>query len=159
MSFSATIPVALQQFLKNIWIIQVRCIFRSRVINPKIEHVLIPCQKELWRKADGAVSDLYTICMSDFRQHENARKCCRMMRDAGYRHRAARDLTPRERTKAMKDLVNIQKSYGSDGYRCARYWYWRDFSCDFIGISKGAGLLYSSKYVPDAGRDICYAPV
>ncbi|MCB6603440.1 C-terminal helicase domain-containing protein, partial [Erysipelatoclostridium ramosum] len=70
------------------------------------------------------------------------------------------DLTPRERTKAMKDLVNIQKSYVVATDIAAR-------GIDIEGISHVVSLgfpkeldyyIHRSGRTGRAGRDgICYA--
>ena len=164
MSFSATIPVALQQFLKkymdNPSTVHIQ---EQSDFHPKIEHVLIPCQEKSYEEKLMELLATFTpyVCLIFANTRTQAASVAGMMRDAGYGIIELHgDLTPRERTKAMKDLVNIQKSYVVATDIAAR-------GIDIEGISHVISLgfpkeldyyIHRSGRTGRAGRDgICYA--
>ena len=164
MSFSATIPVLLQQFLKkymsNPSTIQIE---EKSNFHPKIEHVLIPCQEKSYEEKLMELLPTFTpyVCLIFANTRTQAATVAKMMRDAGYSIIELHgDLTPRERTKAMKELINIQKSYVVATDIAAR-------GIDIDGISHVISLgfpkeldyyIHRSGRTGRAGRDgICYA--
>lgn len=164
MSFSATIPVALQQFLKKYMDNPSTVHIQGQSdFHPKIEHVLIPCQEKSYEEKLMELLATFTpyVCLIFANTRTQAASVAGMMRDAGYGIIELHgDLTPRERTKAMKDLVNIQKSYVVATDIAAR-------GIDIEGISHVISLgfpkeldyyIHRSGRTGRAGRDgICYA--
>lgn len=115
MSFSATIPHELRLFLKKYMshpqTIQIE---NANNFHPKIEHILVPIQHKTY--AEKVLEILPTfkpyVCLIFANTRGDAATVASMMRDEGYGVIELHgDLTPRERTKAMKELANIQKSY------------------------------------------------
>ncbi len=115
MSFSATIPHELRLFLKKYMshpqTIQIE---NANNFHPKIEHILVPIQHKTY--AEKVLDILPTfkpyVCLIFANTRGEAATVASMMRDEGYGVIELHgDLTPRERTKAMKELANIQKSY------------------------------------------------
>lgn len=115
MSFSATIPHELRLFLKKYMshpqTIQIE---NANNFHPKIEHILVPIQHKTY--AEKVLEILPTfkpyVCLIFANTRGDTATVASMMRDEGYGVIELHgDLTPRERTKAMKELANIQKSY------------------------------------------------
>ncbi len=115
MSFSATIPHELRLFLKKYMshpqTIQIE---NANNFHPKIEHILVPIQHKTY--AEKVLEILPTfkpyVCLIFANTRGDAATVASMMRNEGYGVIELHgDLTPRERTKAMKELANIQKSY------------------------------------------------
>ena len=87
MSFSATIPVALQQFLKkymdNPSTVHIQ---EQSDFHPKIEHVLIPCQEKSYEEKLMELLATFTpyVCLIFANTRTQAASVAGMMRDAGY---------------------------------------------------------------------------
>ena len=115
MVFSATIPQALKPFLKkymnNPAMVNIQ---EQSNYHPKIEHVLIPCQEKSYEEKlmELLPSINPYVCLIFANTRTMAATVASNMRDAGYGVVELHgDLSPRERTKAMKELVNIEKSF------------------------------------------------
>lgn len=115
LSFSATMPKELQSFLKKYMKNpKVITIENSEKFAPNIEHVLVPCRH---RDYDEMLLEILTgfdpyVCLIFANTRDEAGKAAQLLRDNGYgvieMHGS---LTPRERTKAMKELNNSKKRY------------------------------------------------
>lgn len=164
MSFSATIPMALRPFLKkymdNPKTIQIE---DQSAYHPQIEHILVPCLEKSYEEKLMEILPTFTpyVCLIFANTRTLASSVASMMRDSGYGVIELHgDLTPRERTKAMKDLVNIQKSYVVATDIAAR-------GIDIEGISHVISLGFPKEldyYIHRSGRTgraghdgICYA--
>lgn len=164
MSFSATIPQALRPFLKkymdNPKMIHIE---EQSDFHPKIEHVLVPCVPFSYEEKLLEILPSITpyVCLIFANTRALAASVANMMRDRGYGVIELHgDLTPRERTKAMKDLVNIQKSFVVATDIAAR-------GIDIEGISHVISLGFPQEldyYIHRSGRTgragndgICYA--
>lgn len=164
MSFSATIPMSLRPFLKkymhNPKTIQIE---DQSDYQPKIEHILVPCQEKSYEEKLMDVLPTFTpyVCLIFANTRTLASSVATLMRDNGYGVIELHgDLTPRERIKAMKELTNIQKSYVVATDIAAR-------GIDIEGISHVISLgfpkeldyyIHRSGRTGRAGRDgICYA--
>ena len=115
MSFSATIPHELRLFLKKYMDRpQTVQIDDASNFHPKIEHILVPVQHKSYAEKVMDLLPMFTpyVCLIFANTRSEAANVATMMRDAGYGVIELHgNLTPRERTKAMKDLKNIEKSY------------------------------------------------
>lgn len=164
MSFSATVPQQLQLFLKK-YMSQPSTVRIEEESNfhPKIEHVLVPCQEKSYEDKLMELLPTFTpyVCLIFANTRTLAASVAARMREEGYGVIELHgDLTPRERMKAMKDLVNIQKSYVVATDIAAR-------GIDIEGISHVISLgfpkeldyyIHRSGRTGRAGRDgICYA--
>lgn len=115
MSFSATIPQELRLFLKKYMdhpqTVQIE---EQSAFHPKIQHILVPVQHKTYAEKVLEILPSFTpyVCLIFANTRSEAANVASNMRDAGYGVIELHgDLTPRERTKAMKDLSNLQKSY------------------------------------------------
>lgn len=115
LSFSATIPVGLRPFLKkymkNPQTIALEKEFDQK---PNIEHVLIPCRHRSYEEMLMELLPAFSpyICLIFANTRELAANVAQRMRDDGYGVIELHgDLSPRERTKAMKQIMNIDKAY------------------------------------------------
>lgn len=164
MSFSATIPQALRPFLKKYMDNpQTVHIEEQSDFHPNIEHVLVPCLEKSYEEKLMELLPTFSpyVCLIFANTRVLARSVAAMLRDGGYGVIELHgDLTPRERTKAMKDLVNIQKSYVVATDIAAR-------GIDIEGISHIISLGFPREldyYIHRSGRTgraghngICYA--
>ncbi len=115
LSFSATIPEGLKPFLKKYMHdpITVRITSDQR-FQPQIEHVLVPCRHMSYaQKALELLPSFQPyVCLIFANTREDAAQMAHLMRDADYRVVELHgDLSARERTKAMKSLMNLDCSY------------------------------------------------
>lgn len=164
MVFSATIPQALRPFLKkymdNPMTVQIQ---DHSEHHPHIEHVLIPCQEKSYENKLMELLPLFTpyVCLIFANTRTMASSVASVLRDQGYGVIELHgDLTPRERTKAMKQLINIDQSYVVATDIAAR-------GIDIDGISHVISLGFPREldyYVHRSGRTgrngqngICYA--
>lgn len=164
MSFSATIPQALRPFLKKYMSNpQTVHIEEQSDFHPKIEHILVPCLEKSYEDKLLDILPSFTpyVCLIFANTRTIAANVASTMRDKGYGVIELHGgLTPRERTKAMKDLVNIQKSYVVATDIAAR-------GIDIEGISHVVSLGFPKEldyYIHRSGRTgraghdgICYA--
>ncbi len=115
LSFSATIPNGLKPFLKKYMhdpiTVQVDTDHRFQ---PKITHVLTPCRHLSYvEKALEILSSFHPyVCLIFANTREEAALMAKAMREHDYPVMELHgDLSPRERTKAMKRLMNLDVSY------------------------------------------------
>ncbi|MEG1732946.1 MAG: DEAD/DEAH box helicase, partial [Longicatena sp.] len=164
MVFSATIPQALRPFLKK-YMDQPHTIHieDKSSFHPQIEHVLVPCLEKSYEEKLLEILPSFSpyVCLIFANTRVLAHNVATLMRDKGYGVIELHgDLTPRERTKAMKDLVNIQQSYVVATDIAAR-------GIDIDGISHVVSLGFPQEldyYIHRSGRTgragksgICYA--
>ncbi|WP_416324810.1 DEAD/DEAH box helicase [[Eubacterium] hominis] len=164
MSFSATMPNALKQFLKK-YMHQPATIHveDAKSFHPNIEHVLVPCTPLSYEQKLLEILPSFTpyVCLIFANTRELAANVAASMRDAGYPLIELHgDLSSRERTKAMKELEHIQKPYVVATDIAAR-------GIDIEGISHVISLgfpkeldyyIHRSGRTGRAGKDgICYA--
>lgn len=164
LSFSATIPQELRLFLKKyMHHPQTVQIDEKSDFHPNIRHVLVPAQPKSYAEKllDFLPSITPYVCLIFANTREEAAACANLMRDHGYSIIELHgDLTPRERTKAMKELTHIEKSYVVATDIAAR-------GIDIEGISHVVSLgfpreldyyIHRSGRTGRAGHDgICYA--
>ena len=164
MSFSATVPHELRLFLKkymaNPQTVQIE---KESNFHPKIEHVLVPIQHKTYAEKVLEILPTFTpyVCLIFANTRSEAATVAQLMREHDYGvielHGA---LSPRERTKAMKDLNNIEKSYVVATDIAAR-------GIDIEGISHVISMGFPKEldyYIHRSGRTgraghegICYA--
>ncbi len=164
MSFSATMPNALKIFLKK-YMTQPAMVHieDAKQFHPQIEHVLVPCTPLNYEQKLMEILPTFTpyVCLIFANTREQAANVASLMRDAGYPLIELHgDLTSRERTKAMKELENIQKPYVVATDIAAR-------GIDIDGISHVISLGFPKEldyYIHRSGRTgragkkgICYA--
>lgn len=164
MSFSATIPQELRLFLKKYMdhpqTVQIE---EQSAFHPKIQHILVPVQHKTYAEKVLEILPSFTpyVCLIFANTRSEAANVASNMRDAGYGVIELHgDLTPRERTKAMKDLSNLQKSYVVATDIAAR-------GIDIEGISHVISMGFPKEldyYIHRSGRTgraghegICYA--
>lgn len=115
LSFSATIPNGLKPFLKKYMSNpQIITIEEESAFHPKIEHVLIPCKHLSYEETVLNLLPSFQpyVCLIFANTRTQASHMAQLMRDNDYGVIELHgDLTPRERTKAMKSLMNLDKSY------------------------------------------------
>lgn len=115
MSFSATIPEGLKPFLKKYMsqptVVQVQ---KDEQFEPQIEHVLVPCRPlDYAHKVLELLPTFHPyVCLIFANTRVEAAQTAQLMRDHGYGVIELHgDLTPRERTRAMKQLMQLDQSY------------------------------------------------
>lgn len=115
LSFSATIPNGLKPFLKkymhNPKIVQIETKHKN---DPKIEHVLIPCRHLSYEEKVMELLPAFQpyVCLIFANTREEAANLSKLMREKEYGVIELHgDLAPRERTKAMKQLMKLTHSY------------------------------------------------
>lgn len=164
MSFSATIPQALRPFLKKYMSNpQTIHMVEESSFHPKIEHILVPCLEKRYEEKLLEILPSITpyVCLIFANTRVIATQVAAMMREEGYGVIELHGgLTPRERTKAMKELVHIQKSFVVATDIAAR-------GIDIEGISHVISLGFPKEldyYIHRSGRTgraghngICYA--
>lgn len=115
MSFSATIPEGLKPFLKKYMTNPITVQIESdQKFQPRIEHTLIPCRHMSYEEAVIELLPAFQpyVCLIFANTREQAAKTASLMRDNGYGVIELHgNLTPRERTKAMKQLMKLDKAY------------------------------------------------
>lgn len=115
LSFSATIPNGLKPFLKKYMNQpQIVTIEEESAFHPKIEHILIPCRHLDYEEMVLQILPSFQpyICLIFANTRTQAAHMAELMREKGLGVIELHgDLTPRERTKAMKSLMNIDKAY------------------------------------------------
>lgn len=115
MSFSATIPLELQLFLKKY--MEAPKVIRIEDANhfePKIEHILIPAYDKTYEEKFMELLPLITpyMCLIFANTRVEVANIASLMRDKGYDIIELHgDLTSRERMKAMKELQTLKKHY------------------------------------------------
>lgn len=164
MSFSATIPHELRLFLKKYMdrpqTIQIE---EQSSFHPKIQHILVPAHPVGYEDKLMEILPSFTpyVCLIFANTRTLAASVATRMRDEQYGVIELHgDLTPRERTKAMKELANIEKSYVVATDIAAR-------GIDIEGISHVISLGFPNEldyYIHRSGRTgraghdgICYA--
>lgn len=164
LSFSATIPNGLKPFLKKYMHAPVTVsIEKDNAFQPKIEHVLIPCKHLNYEEKVLNLLPSFQpyVCLIFANTREEAAHMASLMRDHNYGVIELHgDLTPRERTKAMKNLMNIEQSYVVATDIAAR-------GIDIDGVSHIISMgfpkeldyyIHRSGRTGRAGKDgICYA--
>lgn len=115
MSFSATIPEQLKQFLKK-YMVQPELvdIKQDEKFKPRIQHVLISCRHLSYE--DQLLKLLPTfnpyLCLIFANTRKECVEVANKMREAGYDIIELHgDLTSRERRSAMKHLMNVKEKY------------------------------------------------
>lgn len=164
MSFSATIPQGLRLFMKKYMQNPVTVNLQEKQgYTPKIEHILIPCRHMSYEEKLLSLLPAINpyVCLVFANTRTVAAAVAQQMRDHGYGVIELHgDLTPRARAKAMKELVNIQKSFVVATDIAAR-------GIDIEGITHVVSLgfpkelefyIHRSGRTGRAGKDgICYA--
>lgn len=164
MSFSATIPQALRQFLKKyMHEPQTVKIEDTSDFHPKIQHILVPVHPQTYVEKMLEILPSFTpyICLIFANTRIEAASAASAMRDHGYSVIELHgDLAPRERAKAMRELANIDKPYVVATDIAAR-------GIDIEGISHVISMgfpreldyyIHRSGRTGRAGKDgICYA--
>ncbi len=115
MSFSATIPEELKPFLKK-YMTQptVVNVAKDEQFQPQIEHVLVPCRPlDYAHKVLELLPTFHPyVCLIFANTRKEAAQMAQLMRDSGYGVIELHgDLTPRERTRSMKQLMQLDRSY------------------------------------------------
>ncbi|MEG0290212.1 MAG: DEAD/DEAH box helicase [Erysipelotrichaceae bacterium] len=164
MSFSATMPLELQHFLKKYMqepkVIEIH---QAESFAPNIAHVLVPCRHKSY---DEALLDILKgfdpyVCLIFANTRDQAKRTAQMMRDHDIPVIELHgSLTPRERTKAMKELNTSEKRYVVATDIAAR-------GIDIDGVSHIVSLGFPKEiefYIHRSGRTgraghsgICYA--
>ena len=115
MSFSATIPEGLKPFLKKYMtqpmVVNVK---KDEQFQPQIEHVLVPCRPlDYAHKVLEILPTFHPyVCLIFANTRVEAAQTAQLMRDHDYGVIELHgDLTPRERTRAMKKLMQLDESY------------------------------------------------
>lgn len=164
LSFSATIPVQLNQFFKqymtNPELIEVK---EDKIFNPKIEHTLIPCRHHTYSETLMKLLKTFDpyLCLIFANTREEAAEVAANMRDAGYSLIEIHgDLTSRERKQAIKRIEDKRDRYIVASDIAAR-------GMDIEGVSHVISLGFPRElefYIHRAGRTgragntgICYA--
>lgn len=114
MSFSATIPQQLQQFLKKYMHTPTIVKIDQESNHPKIQHVLVSCKHESYEDVLLKMLPLFTpyVCLIVANTRIEAASAAQKMRDEGYGVVELHgDLSPRARQKAMKELQSLEKTY------------------------------------------------
>lgn len=164
LSFSATIPNGLKPFLKKYMNHpEMISIEDESAFHPKIEHILIPCKHMSYEEKVLQLLPAFQpyICLIFANTRTMAAHMASSMREHGYGVIELHgDLTPRERTKAMKSLMNIDKAYVVATDIAAR-------GIDIDGVSHVISMGFPKEldyYIHRSGRTgrsgkegICYA--
>lgn len=115
LSFSATIPAGLKPFLKKYMHEPITVeISDDHRFQPQIEHVLVPCKHMSYAQTALTLLPSFQpyVCLIFANTREDAAHMAALMREKDYRVVELHgDLSPRERTKAMKSLMNLECSY------------------------------------------------
>ena len=115
LAFSATIPQALRPFLKkymaNPQTIQIKS---DNKFNPRIEHVLIPCKHKSYGEKilDILPGFMPYVCLIFANTREEAAQIAQTLRNNKQKIVEIHGgLQARERKQAMRELINLEKSY------------------------------------------------
>lgn len=164
LSFSATIPNGLKPFLKKYMNHpEMITIEDESAFHPKIEHVLIPCRHQSYHDVALQLLPAFQpyICLIFANTRTMAAQMASSMRENGYGVIELHgDLSPRERTKAMKSLMNIDQTFVVATDIAAR-------GIDIDGVSHVISMGFPKEldyYIHRSGRTgrsgkdgICYA--
>lgn len=164
LSFSATIPNGLKPFLKKYMHSPITItVENEHAFQPKIEHVLVPCKHLSYEEKALELLPSFQpyVCLIFANTREIAANMANLMRDHGYGVIELHgDLSPRERTKAMKNLMSLDQSYVVATDIAAR-------GIDIDGVSHVISMgfpkeldyyIHRSGRTGRAGKDgICYA--
>lgn len=164
LSFSATIPQALQLFLKKYMTSAITVNINAKeVTNAKIEHILVPCKHKSYEEKLLEIIEGITpyVCLIFANTRKEASSAANLLRDKGIKVVEIHgDLQARERKIAMKNIMNLQESYVVATDIAAR-------GIDIEGVShvislgfpkESAFYIHRSGRTARAGRDgICYA--
>lgn len=165
LSFSATIPNQLQVFLKKYMHapITVKIEDDHHISAPKIEHIAIPCKHLDYEDKLLEVLEGFQpyVCLIFANTRQIAAKTAQKMRDHGYDLIELHgDMPSRARKNAMKNLMNLDKTYIVASDIAAR-------GIDIKGVSHVISLGFPSEidfYIHRAGRcgragmsGICYS--
>lgn len=152
LSFSATIPEGLKPFLRKYMDAPITVKSdEEHSANPKIEHVLIPCKHLEYEDKLLEVLKGFTpyVCLIFANTRQIAAATAQKMRDAGYDLIELHgDLPARQRKNAMKNLMNLEKSYVVASDIAAR-------GIDIDGVSHVVSLGLPTQldfYIHRAGR-------
>ncbi|MGN1343394.1 MAG: helicase-related protein, partial [Traorella sp.] len=165
LSFSATIPNQLQHFLKKYMHapVTVKIEDSNHTSAPKIEHIAIPCKHlEYEEKLLDVLKgfDPY-VCLIFANTRQQVAKTAQVMREHGYDIVELHgDMPSRARKNAMKELLNLDKSYIVASDIAAR-------GIDIKGVSHVISLGFPNEidfYIHRAGRcgragmsGVCYS--
>ena len=165
LSFSATVPAQLQQFLKKYMDnpITVKIEDTNHMSAPKIEHICVPCKhKDYDEKLLEVLKGFKPyVCLIFANTRQMAAKVAQNMRDNGYDLIELHgDMPARARKNAMKNLLNLDKTYIVASDIAAR-------GIDIKGVSHVISLGFPSEldfYIHRAGRcgragmsGVCYS--
>ncbi len=165
LSFSATIPEGLQVFLKKYMHapVIVKVEDDHHISAPKIEHILVPCKHLEYEEKLLEVLKGFKpyVCLIFANTRNKAAATAQLMRDHGYDLIELHgDMTSRARKNAMKNLMNLDKTYIVASDIAAR-------GIDIKGVSHVISLGFPSEldfYIHRAGRcgragmsGICYS--
>lgn len=153
LSFSATIPQGLEVFLKKYMHepLLVRSEDKDHKSAPKIEHILIPCKHLSYEEKLLEVLKGFTpyVCLIFANTRAIAASAAQLLRDHGYDLIELHgDMTSRARKNAMRNLMNLDKSYIVASDIAAR-------GIDIKGVSHVISLGFPNEidfYIHRAGR-------
>ena len=114
LSFSATIPQGLKPFLKKYMHEPAIVEIDEEQHAPKIDYCLVPCKHKTYEERLLDVLPCFTpyVCLIFANTRVEAAKVAETMRANGYDLIELHgDLQPRERRQAMRNLMNLEKSY------------------------------------------------
>ena len=165
LSFSATVPAQLQVFLKKYMHapVTVKIEDNNHRNAPKIEHIAVPCKHlEYEEKLLDVLKGFKPyVCLIFANTRQTAAKVAQSMRENGYDLIELHgDMPSRARKNAMKNLMNLDKTYIVASDIAAR-------GIDIKGVSHVISLGYPSEldfYIHRAGRcgragmsGVCYS--
>lgn len=165
LSFSATVPQALQLFLKKYMHnpVTVKIENDTHISAPKIDHICISCKHQEYHEKLLEVLKGFKpyVCLIFANTRSEAAKVAQKMRDHGYDLIELHgDMPSRARKNAMKNLMNLDKTYIVASDIAAR-------GIDIKGISHVISLGFPSEidfYIHRAGRcgragmsGVCYS--
>lgn len=164
MSFSATIPEGLKPFLKKYMHQPITVqVTNDQQFQPRIEHVLIPCKHLTYEETVLEILPSFHpyVCLIFANTREQAAKTAVCLREHGYGVIELHgSLSARERTKAMKQLMKLDKAYVVATDIAAR-------GIDIDGVSHVISMGFPKEpdyYIHRSGRTgrsgkegICYA--
>ena len=164
LSFSATVPKRLEQFLaKYMQNPETVKVDEDTIFKPRVENILIPCRHYSYGETLMRLLNTFDpyLCLIFANTREEASNVAQMMRDEGYSLIELHgDLTSRERKNAMRRLDNDKQRYIVASDIAAR-------GIDIDGVSHVVSLgfpkeldfyIHRSGRTGRAGKDgICYA--
>lgn len=152
MSFSATLPLQLQQFLKKY--MHQPFTYQADTesdFKPQIEHILVPCYAKSYAQKLLEILPSFQpyVCLIFANTRKDAASVAKYLRESGYKVLEMHgDLTSRERTKAIKQLQNMEQTYVVASDIAAR-------GMDVEGVSHVVSLGFPTEiayYVHRSGR-------